>query len=65
MTQEYIVYAIIAIALVYVLSKFIRKFRSKKLSPCDNCSGCALKDQGIKKITANEASKKKSITFNC
>lgn len=43
MYQEYIVYIIITATLAYVLSKFIKKFRKKKLSPCDNCSGCALK----------------------
>lgn len=49
MLQEIIVYIILAVVAGLVIYSLIRRFGSRKSSPCDGCSGCDLKDIAVKK----------------
>lgn len=44
MIQEIITYVIISICVFYIIYKFSTLIFKKKANPCDNCSGCAIKD---------------------
>ena len=45
MTQEIIVYIILAIAILYIIYINIKKKTSKKAGSCGNCTGCELKNK--------------------
>jgi hypothetical protein len=44
--QNILAFALVGMAVVYVIYSLYRRFFSKKkTSPCDDCEGCALKEQ--------------------
>lgn len=61
MIQLMIVYAIIAIAVTYVLVSVARSLRRKATSDCnsgcDGCSGCNIKNELTKNVTHPDSKK--------
>lgn len=57
MFQEILVYIILASVLVYSIVAIYKKLKSKPKSACEDCAGCGLKEEMIKKG--------KTDTHNC
>lgn len=45
MTQDIIVYIILAVTTIYVLSQAIKKLLMKPKDSCSGCNGCSLKKE--------------------
>jgi predicted PurR-regulated permease PerM len=45
MIQEIVVYIILAITIAYLSYVVFKKLKVRGADPCNNCSGCSLKEQ--------------------
>ena len=51
MTQNIITLAIVFSAFGYTIYEIIGSLRTKKVSKCDGCAGCSLKQHAIQKVS--------------
>ena len=55
MTQENIVFIVLALVVGYVIYSVIKNFRSKNGSKCSGCSGCSAKEEISKAVKDKES----------
>jgi hypothetical protein len=63
MFEYFIVYLIIAAAVVYTVYKTIKSVNDKKKSLCDGCSGCDIKHEVLKNQKNNSTVVKSCDSF--
>ena len=58
MIQEIIVYVILILVIVYSIYTVIKKVSTKPTSVCEDCTGCGIKHEMIKKGKTNNKRQK-------